>query len=137
VPFHVSPRVAQSEDAVGGLVGLGAQRTEQCPVDAVAGHQFRGLGGQRLGLRSGAALVLGLGEQLAHPVEQVAVVPRKSTVLRQVVLPSPPRRGAGAVHVLELGKAKSPDASGFAAVTFLYESDEVKSGVGRSDPRQR
>jgi hypothetical protein len=49
------------------------QRAEERPVDAVAGHQLGGLGGQGLGLGGRAALVLGLGEQLAHPVKKISV----------------------------------------------------------------
>jgi hypothetical protein len=60
--LDVAPGVVQREDAVGGLVGLGAKRAEERPVDAVAGHELGGLGGQCLGLGRGAALVFGLGE---------------------------------------------------------------------------
>src|ERR1019366_3975433 len=45
-------------------------RGQPGPVDAVAGHQLRGLRGERLGLRRGHTLGLGLRQQLAYPVKQ-------------------------------------------------------------------
>jgi hypothetical protein len=48
-------------------------RGQQSPVNPVPGHQFGGLGGECLGLGRGHAVGLGLGEQLAHPLEQRGV----------------------------------------------------------------
>ena len=73
VALDPGPRVVDVDLPVGGLVGFGLLGGEQRPVDAVPGHQLGGLRGERLGFGRRGALGLGLGEQLADPLEQWVV----------------------------------------------------------------
>src|SRR5579864_7670175 len=65
-------RISDIDNAAVRPVRVRASGGQPGPVDAVAGHQFGGLCGERLGLRRGEPLGLGLRQQLAHPVEQRA-----------------------------------------------------------------